>query len=297
VTPDPLRLDEWLAVPADELAERSAVPFTLVETPADLHREFAAEMYRDIARAREEGRRLSLIVPVGPTGHYPLLADRINESRLALDHVTFFGMDEFLDWQGRPLPVEHPFSLEGTFRSAFLERVDAELRPENDDVIFPTPLALDRSAEEIERRGGVEATYGGVGFQGHVAFNEPPASRWTAVTVDELADSRTRVLPLAEDTIIAHAQRRAGGNPFAVPPMAITLGMRELLSAARLRLYLDTGAWKQTILRILLFSEPDVDYPATLVTVHPDLRVMADRTTATAPPDARLVTERHPSHP
>jgi glucosamine-6-phosphate deaminase len=290
VTPDPRQLDEWLAVPADELAERSAVPFTLVETPADLHREFAREMYDDIARARDEGRRVSLIVPVGPTGHYPLLAARINESRLALDHVTFFGMDEFLDWQARPLPVEHPFSLEGTFRSAFLERVDRDLRPSEDDVIFPTPLALDRSAEELERRGGVEATYGGVGFQGHIAFNEPPSSRWTAVTVDELGTSRTRVLALAVDTLIAHAQRRAGGNAFAVPPMAITLGMSELLSVQRVRLYLDTGAWKQTILRILLFSRPDVDYPATLATTHPDLRVMADRATATAPPDARMST-------
>ncbi len=52
----------------------------------------------------------------------------------------------------------------------------------------------------------------------------------------------------------------------------------------KLRLYLDTGEWKQTILRILLFSEPDVDYPATLVRDHPDVRVVADRASATSPP-------------
>jgi hypothetical protein len=58
--------------------------------------------------------------------------------------------------------------------------------------------------------------------------------------------------------------------------MAVTLGMRDLLDAARIRLYTDGGAWKQTILRILLFSEPTVDYPVTLVHEHPDVHVVAD---------------------
>ena len=283
---DPNELREWLAVPPDELAARARVPFTLTETREELHRLFADELFADLAGARRDGRRLSLIVPLGPTGQYPLLARRLNEERLSLDHVTFFGMDEFLDWQGRPVPLEHPFSLEGSFRRDFLALVDEELRPRDEDVIFPSPLALDRSAEEIERRGGVAATYGGVGFQGHIAFNEPPATRWTPVSVQELLDSTTRVLPLSVDTLIAHAQRRASGNTFAVPPMAATLGFRELLAAERVRLYLDTGSWKQTILRILLFSEPDADYPATLASTHRDVRVVADRVTATVEPDA-----------
>jgi glucosamine-6-phosphate deaminase len=122
-----------------------------------------------------------------------------------------------------------------------------------------------------------------VGFQGHVAFNEPPSTRWTRVTLDELRASRTRVVSLAVDTLIAHAHRRCGGNTFAVPPLAVTLGMQELLAARRVRLYLDTGAWKQTILRVLLFSEPDVEYPATLVRDHPDVHVYADRETASPP--------------
>jgi glucosamine-6-phosphate deaminase len=279
-------LRDWLAVPVDELAARSRLPFTLTETREELHRLFADELFGDIAAARGEGRRVSLIVPVGPTGQYRLLAQRINDEQLVLDHVTFFGMDEFLDWQGRPVPHEHPFSLEGSFRRDFVGRIDPALRPRDADIIFPSPLALDRSAEEMQRRGSVLATYGGVGFQGHVAFNEPPATRWTPITVDELLHSTTRVLPLSVDTLIAHAQRRASGNTFAIPPMAATLGFRELLDVDKVRLYLDTGSWKQTILRILLFAEPDVAYPATLVSVHANVRVFADRVTATVEPDA-----------
>jgi glucosamine-6-phosphate deaminase len=288
VTLDPRRLEEWLAVPPEELAERSPVPFLLLESREALHERFADDIYRELEGARSAGAEVSLIVPLGPTGQYPILARRINDAGLALDHVTFFGMDEWLDWQGRPLPLEHPFSLEGAFRREFIALIEPALRPRPEMVIFPSPLALDRPAEEIARRGQVAATYGGVGFQGHIAFNEPPASRWTGVTVEQLRDSRTRVVPLAVDTIIAHAQRRVGGNTFAVPPLAVTLGMRELLSARRLRLYLDTGSWKQTILRILLFSEPDVDYPATLARDHPDLLVVADAATAACPPPVGL---------
>lgn len=283
MTLEPAMLDEWLAVPPEELGSRAAVPFTLCADRAELHRRFAEEVFGEIARASEEGRRISLIMPIGPTGQFPLLAQRINDAELMLDHVTFFGMDEWLDWQARPLPLSHPFSLEGTFQREFLELVTPALRPSADDVIFPSVLALDRSSEEIERRGGVVATYGGVGFQGHVAFNEPPRTRWTPVTLAQLRESQTRVVPLSVDTLIAHAQRRCGGNVFAVPPMAVTLGMRDLLSAERIRLYLDTGSWKGTILRILLFSEADVDYPATLVRDHPDVHVYADAVTATSP--------------
>jgi glucosamine-6-phosphate deaminase len=277
------QLDEWIAVSVDELEARSRIPFELVESPADVHRVFANDLWEEMSSARKSGREISLIVPLGPTGQYPLLAERVNEERLSLDHVTFFGMDEWLDWQGRPFELDHPYSLEGRFHKLFLDLVDSELRPPKENVIFPTPLALDRSAEELERRGDLVGAYGGVGFQGHVAFNEPPGSRWVAVGLDDLRSSRTRVVPLSVDTIIAHAQRTAGGNVFAVPPMAVTLGMRELLGAPRVRLYIDTGSWKRTILRILLFGLPDVDYPVTLVHGHPDVRVVADRGSAISP--------------
>lgn len=277
------QLNEWIKISADDLAVRSAVPFTLAESPHEVHTLFADDLWTEISGARAEGREISLIVPVGPAGQFPLLAKRVNEARMPLDHVTLFGMDDWLDWQGRPFPQDHPFSLKGRFHRLFIDLIDADLRPRPENIIFPTPLDLDHASRELARRGNLAATFGGVGFQGHIAFNEPPASRWVAVTLDDLRNSLTRVLPVAVDTIIAHAQRSAGGNVFAVPPMAITLGMRDLLAAPRVRLYMDTGEWKRTILRILLFAEPDADYPATLVRGHPDVRVVADRQSALPP--------------
>jgi len=290
------QLDEWIAVPVEELEARARIPFELVDSPGDVHRVFANDLWEEISSAREAGREISLIVPLGPTGQYPLLAERINAERLSLEHVTFFGMDEWLDWQGRPFDLDHPYSLEGRFHTLFLDLVEPALRPPSENVVFPSPLALDRSAEELERRGNLVGTYGGVGFQGHIAFNEPPSSRWYSVSMDEFRNSRTRVLAIAIDTVIAHAQRSAGGNVFAVPPMAVTLGMQELLGAPRVRLYIDTGSWKRTILRILLFGKPDVDYPVTFVHGHPDVRVVADRESAIPPVPSAGASARGMAH-
>jgi glucosamine-6-phosphate deaminase len=277
-------LADWLAIEPADLAARSRLPLTILETKEDVYRHLAESIFDELAAARETRQPLSLIVPVGPKGQYPILAAMINDAKLSLDHATFFGMDEWLDWQGRPIPQTNPSSLEGHFRRAFLERLDPQLRPSSENVIFPDPLDIERSSREIEARGQVSTTYGGFGFQGHLAFNEPPSSRWSPVSLDQLRASRTRIVPVAVDTIIAHAHRGFGGNVAAVPPMAITLGMKDLLAARRIRLYTDGGAWKQTILRILLLSTPTVDYPVTLVQDHPDVAVVVDAASAARPP-------------
>jgi glucosamine-6-phosphate deaminase len=285
--PEPLtpsRLAEWAAISSEDLAERSPLPLTILPSRDDLYRHFATAMFEEAAAAREHGMPLSVIVPLGPKAHYRLLAELVNEQQLPLDHVTYFGMDQWLDWEARPLPLEHPFNLEGYFHRVYLDRLEPHLRPRPENVIFPNVHELDRSSEEIARRGGIATTYGGFGFQGHLAFNEPPGNRWSPVSVEQLRRSRTRVVPLAVDTIIAHAQRSLGGNVFGIPPMAVTLGMQDLLSARRIRLYTDGGAWKQTILRILLFAEPTVDYPVTLVHGHPDVEVIVDAASAEPPP-------------
>jgi glucosamine-6-phosphate deaminase len=279
----PERLREWLRVPADELAERAHVPLTICASKEELYRHFAQEMFDEIAESARAGEELAVIVPLGPKAHYSLLAQMINAERLSLEHVTYFGMDQWLDWQGRPLPWESPFNLEAYFHRHYLDLVDEDLRPHPGHVLFPSVLELDRASDEIRKRT-IATTYGGFGFQGHLAFNEPPSTRWSPVTLDQLRNGDTRVTPVAVDTIIAHAQRALGGNVAGIPPMAATLGMRDLLSARRIRLYTDGGAWKQTVLRILLFAAPTVEYPVTLVRDHPDVMVIVDAESAASPP-------------
>ncbi len=274
---------EWLRIPAEDLVGHAPFPLRIVPSADALYDDFAGAMHDEIAAAANDGRELAVIVPLGPRNHFPRLAERLNREQLSLSHVTFFGMDNWLDWQGRLLPLESASNLEGAFHRLFLDRVEAGLRPDPANVIFPSPDDLGRPAREIARRGGVATTYGGIGFEGHIAFNDPPSSRLTRVSLSQFRESDTRVLSLAPGTIISTAHRSFGGDVFSVPPMAVTLGMRQLLSAKRIRLYLEGGAWKRTILRELVFSEPTVDYPVTLVRDHPDVEVVVDAESAQPP--------------
>jgi len=158
---------------------------TVCPSKDELHRHFAQEMFDEIAAAASRGDELAVIVPLGPKAHYSLLAGMINDARLSLEHVTFFGMDQWLDWQARPLPWEHPFNLEAYFHRHFLELLDEKLRPSREHVVFPAVLDLDGASRAIRSRT-IATTYGGFGFQGHLAFNEPPSSRWSPVTLEML---------------------------------------------------------------------------------------------------------------
>ena len=85
------------------------------------------------------------------------------------------------------------------------------------------------------------------------------------------------------DTILALAQRTFGAAYQFVPPMSVTLGMKECLSAEKIRLFSDTGAWKQTALRVALFGPVTPEYPITLLQEHPDAMLTADVATADHP--------------
>jgi len=68
-----------------------------------------------------------------------------------------------------------------------------------------------------------------------------------------------------------------------VPPMSVTLGVSEVLAAAKVRLFSDTGAWKQTALRVALFGPLTAEYPITLLQDHADALLTATVETARHP--------------
>jgi len=85
------------------------------------------------------------------------------------------------------------------------------------------------------------------------------------------------------DTIIALAHRNFGAAYQFVPPMSVTLGLAECLSARKVRLFSDTGAWKQTALRVALFGPVTAEYPMTLLQRHADAILTATAATADHP--------------
>jgi len=226
------------------------------------------------------GRPTRLILPVGPVGQYPILIKICNQDRISWKNVHTFNMDEYCDWQGRPLPSDHPLSFKHYMVTQVFNQLDKDLQMPLDHIHFPDPLHLDEISQQIENAGGIDTCYGGIGYHGHIAFNEPPNTLYSRVSMDEFMQSQTRIVHLNPDTLVMNSIWNTGGNPYALPSMAVTLGFKDILASKRIRLYCSGGSWQRTVLRVALLSEPDIDYPVTLLQSHPDYTVVSDLDTA-----------------
>jgi glucosamine-6-phosphate deaminase len=264
----------------EELATRSKIHFRVLPSHEALIDDFARSIADEIRDRNQQNLPTRLILPVGPVEQYPRLAAICNREGISWRNVFTFNMDEFLDWQGRPIPVEHPLSFEGFMRRTLFAELDAKLRIPDDHVFFPDPLRIDEISAAIARAGGIDCCYGGIGYHGHIAFNEPPISRWWTVTAAEMRASLTRVVVLGDDSIVVQSLQCSGGDSTAIPPMAVTLGMRDILASRKIRLYCAAGERHRAIFRITVAGEESVYYPSTLVQGHRDAEVITDEATA-----------------
>lgn len=274
----PLR--DYLSIPAEDLAKTSKIHLEILPDSAALYQHFAQDIADQIKANNAVGKPTRLILPVGPVGQYPLLAEITNRERISWGHVHTFNMDEHLDWQGRPVPLDHPMCFAGYMQRHLFDLLDPALRIPANNIHFPDPYHIDAISEHIKEVGGIDSCCGGIGYHGHLAFNEPPISRWYQLTIEEFRNSLTRIVPLAPETIVLNSFRGTSGDPEGIPPMAVTLGMKDILSARRLRLYCDGGEWQRSIMRTALFAEPHVDFPVTLAQDHPDVMIICDQHTA-----------------
>ncbi|MGB8479712.1 MAG: hypothetical protein WCE63_12875 [Acidobacteriaceae bacterium] len=191
-------------------------------------------------------------------------------------------MDECLDWQGRLLPGNHPYNFRSFMEKHFYGGIYPELAVPEEQRFWLTPASMVTVRKAIED-APIDITVGGWGQDGHVAYNQARRHPFHHPSIEEIANSTIRIQDNNIDTVIALAQRSFGAAYQFVPPMSITLGVRECLSAKKVRVYSDTGSWKQTALRVALFSEPVAEYPITLLQRHPDARITATLETAHHP--------------
>ncbi len=269
-----------LELPVEELRRRGRVKFRLLPDIPSLLDDFAGSILNEIRTHNQRGEPTRLILPVGPVAQYRKVVEVSNRERLSWKNVFVFNMDEFLDWQGRPVPLDHPLSFEGFMRREVFGALDLEIRIPPEQAFSPHPFRIDEISEKIREVGGIDCCYGGIGYHGHVAFNEPPNSRWHRISVEELRNSLTRVVALGDDSIVVQSIHSSGGCAAAIPPMAVTLGMKDILASKKLRLYCAAGERHRTIFRITVAGEVTTDFPSTLIQGHPDAEVMTDEATA-----------------
>jgi glucosamine-6-phosphate deaminase len=272
-------LYKWCKIPCEGLAAHPdrKVPFRMVKDSEEMGRVMASELENN-----KHGKGTRTIIPCGPSCWYGPFTDMVNAQRVSLKRLTVFHMDDCLDWQGRPLPKNHPYNFRSVMERVFYDPVDPALAVPEGNRRWLMPGTIEEVRKAIHS-APIDITYGGWGQDGHVAYNQARRHPFSRLTIDDLKNASIRVQENNIDTIVTLAQRSFGAAYQFVPPMSVTLGIRECLSAKKVRLFSDTGAWKQTALRVALFSPLTPEYPITLLQEHPDALITATVETARHP--------------
>ena len=277
-------LYRWCRIPANQLVNHSQlkIRFRIVADSEEMGRLMAQELSEIIEANNRRGLPSRAIIPCGPKCWYEPFTNLINSRGISLRNFLVFHMDECLNWQGRPLPTNHPYNFRTFMEKHFYGGIRPELGVPESHRFWLLPSTINEVREAISA-APVDITLGGWGQDGHIAYNQARRHPYNSITVEELASSSIRIQENNLDTILSLSERTFGAAYQFVPPMSITLGMKECLSARKVRVYSDTGSWKQTALRVALFSEPTAEYPMTLLQKHPDALITATARTAAHP--------------
>jgi glucosamine-6-phosphate deaminase len=280
------KLYEYCRIPPEKLIDHPAskVKLRVSDTVTDAMKLTGKMMADEVIANNTAGKPTRWVLPAGPMDQYPIFIERVNSERINLKNVHIFHMDDFLTWESRPYPLDDPYSLQGRMLKNFYAKIDKDLLMPESQIHFPQISDMDAHDKAVEAVGGLDTVYAGMGFTGLIAYNEAPRSPWLSITEDEYAASKTRIVTLNDDTMIANAVRNKGGLTHIYPPMAITIGFKSMLNSKRAVILCTTGAWKRTAVRMLMFSEPTVEYPATLFPAYvPEVILVADKNTIASP--------------
>jgi len=275
---------DYLRVSAADLGKRQSVKVRVLGDAASLAKDLAEAILTEIREGESSGRGATLIIPVGPVDQFPLLARLINEQKLSCRNSAFINMDEYLTDDNLWISRDHPLCFRGFMDRAFYDQLDPSLAPSLEHRVFPDPRNPETIEEIIHSRGGVDACFGGIGINGHLAFNEPPEPN-LELTVQEFAALPTRNLNLSRETRTINSVT-VGGEIGIVPKRAITIGMREILASRKLCFYCNRP-WQSAIIRRALHGPLTPTCPASYLRTHPNASVTVTDLIA-APPEIRL---------
>ena len=202
-------------------------------------------------------------LPTGssPEGMYRCLVEAYKAGKVSFKHVITFNMDEYVG-----LPESHPESYHSFMRRNLFDHIDCPA--ENIHILNGNAEDLDAECahyeQMIEEAGGIDLFLGGIGPDGHIAFNEPFSS----------LSSRTRIKTLTTDTIIANS-RFFDNDVNKVPKHALTVGVGTVL-AAREVMILVNGHHKSRALQAAVEGPVTQAWTISALQQHPHAIVVAD---------------------
>ncbi|KAK1066523.1 Glucosamine-6-phosphate isomerase (Glucosamine-6-phosphate deaminase) (GNPDA) (GlcN6P deaminase) [Friedmanniomyces endolithicus] len=202
-------------------------------------------------------------LPTGssPEGVYKNLVAAHKNGEISFRNVVTFNMDEYVG-----IPREHPESYHSFMYNHFFSHVDVD--PANINILNGNAEDLEEECiayeEKIKRAGGIELFLGGIGPDGHIAFNEPGSS----------LRSRTRVKTLAYETILANS-RFFGNELSKVPKMALTVGVQTVLDAREVVIII-TGPHKALAVQKCLEGGVNHMWTLSALQLHPYALIVVD---------------------
>lgn len=222
-----------------------------------------------------------LILPVGPVYQYRRFVWLCAQRPIDLSRLHCFFMDEYLKEDGRLLDPGHPLSFRGFVRRELVEPMPAAtgLRPAQ--VLFPDPRDPGDYDRRLAELGGAGICFAGVGINGHLAFNEPPAEGEPSSS-EAFRALGTRVVSLSRETIAINSNTALGGACDRVPARAVSIGLRQVLASRQVVVCLNRP-WQRAVVRRLLYGPKSPAFPASLLRDHPNTRLILTREVAALP--------------
>jgi glucosamine-6-phosphate deaminase len=237
----------------------------IIEPDYDLLSKWAANyVAAKINRANPSAQKPFVLgLPTGssPLGMYKSLIGLYKAGRVSFEHVITFNMDEYVS-----LPQDHPQSYYTFMWENFFSHIN--IRKENVHILNGNAPDLEKECagyeEEMKRVGGIDLFLGGIGPDGHIAFNEPGSS----------LSSRTRIKTLTTDTIIANS-RFFDNDVNKVPKTAVTVGVGTVLDAKEV-LIMVNGYGKARALQQAVEGSINQMWTITALQLHPKGIIVTD---------------------
>lgn len=196
-----------------------------------------------------------------PLGLYKELINKYEAGEISFANVITFNMDEYVK-----IPEDHPESYHSFMWKNFFSHID--IKKENVHILDGNAPDLAKECADyekaIEAAGGIDLFMGGVGPDGHLAFNEPGSS----------LSSKTRVKTLTTDTIIANS-RFFDGDLSKVPTQALTVGIGTVMAAKEVLLVCN-GHHKARALKHIIDGNISHMWTASMLQMHPHAIVVCD---------------------
>ena len=215
----------------------------------------------------EEKPFFVLALPTGGTSVdlYKYLVKFYKENSLNFDRVVTFNLDEYAG-----LPVSHPESYHSFMARSLFDHI--KIAKEQVNILNGNAKNLQEEClayeQKIKQYGGIDLFLGGLGQNGHIAFNEPGSS----------FESKTRVVNLTENTIKANS-RFFEGNTELVPTRALSMGLDTVMSAKEI-VIMATGIKKAEAIYHAFEDKPNTNWPVTVLQKHQKTFIITDKAAA-----------------